>query len=288
MRKLTRTIATLACAGTLALSVAACGGKTDDAKQTQDTTQTNGKTDDKAEDKGEAKKSDDAKGEKDAGGAANVPEGTLTEPIKNGYETGKHKATIEIEDYGTVELELDADTAPVTVSNFAQLANSKFYDGLTFHRIMRNFMIQGGDPQGTGMGGSDTNIVGEFSTNGIKNDIKHESGVISMARSMDPNSASSQFFICDGPEKNLSHLDGSYAAFGHVTKGMEIIDKIANDAKPLDDNGTIDGEKQPVILSIRVGDGTLKTGDGTTEADADGADETPELVMRAEGEEDGE
>ncbi len=171
------------------------------------------------------------------------PETAQTEGI------GIHHAEIDIADYGTVSLELDGDTAPVTVQNFMDLANSGFYDGLTFHRIIDGFMIQGGDPNGNGTGGSGNNIVGEFSANGYENNIEHVKGVISMARSQDPDSASSQFFImvADSP-----YLDGQYAAFGHVTSGQEIVDKIAADAQPLDDNGTIAPEDQPIITTIRI------------------------------------
>ena len=162
---------------------------------------------------------------------------------------GIHHAEIVIKDYGTVSLELDGDTAPITVQNFMDLANDGFYDGLTFHRIIDGFMIQGGDPEGNGTGGSGKNIVGEFEANGYANDIAHTKGVISMARAQDPDSASSQFFImvADAP-----HLDGQYAAFGHVTSGQDVVDKIASDAKPLDDNGTIAAEDQPVIESIKI------------------------------------
>ena len=160
-------------------------------------------------------------------------------------------AEIEIQDYGTIKLELDGDEAPLTVQNFMDLANAGFYDGLTFHRIMDGFMIQGGDPEGTGMGGSDKTITGEFSNNGIENNISHEKGVISMARSQDPNSASSQFFITVA---DADFLDGDYAAFGHVTEGQEVADKIAADAKPTDDNGTIPAEAQPVITKITIVD----------------------------------
>ena len=162
---------------------------------------------------------------------------------------GVHHAAIEIQDYGTIELELDGDTAPITVQNFMDLANAGFYDGLTFHRIMDGFMIQGGDPNGDGTGGSDQSIKGEFSSNGVENNISHKKGVISMARAQDPDSASSQFFIVVADSE---FLDGDYAAFGHVTKGQEIADKIAKDAKPLDDNGTIAKEDQPVIKTIKV------------------------------------
>ena len=160
-------------------------------------------------------------------------------------------AELTIRDYGTVKLELDEGTAPLTVANFIKLANQGFYNGLTFHRIMDGFMIQGGDPEGTGMGGSDKTITGEFSNNGIENNISHEKGVISMARSQDPNSASSQFFITVA---DADFLDGDYAAFGHVTEGQEVADKIAADAKPTDDNGTIPAEAQPVITKITIVD----------------------------------
>ena len=164
---------------------------------------------------------------------------------------GMHHAEIDIADYGTVKLELDGDTAPITVQNFMDLANAGFYDGLTFHRIMDGFMIQGGDPNGDGTGGSDQTIKGEFSSNGVENGISHEKGVISIARSQDPDSASSQFFIvvADSP-----FLDGDYAAFGRVTEGQDIVDKIAADAQPIDDNGTIPKEAQPVIETIRIVD----------------------------------
>ena len=162
---------------------------------------------------------------------------------------GIHHAEIEIKDYGTVSVELDGDTAPITVQNFMDLANAGFYDGLTFHRIIDGFMIQGGDPNGDGTGGSGQDIVGEFEANGYANSIAHTKGVISMARAQDPDSASSQFFIMveDSP-----YLDGMYAAFGHVTEGQDIVDKIAADAKPLDDNGTIAPENQPVITSVKI------------------------------------
>ena len=160
-------------------------------------------------------------------------------------------AEIIVKDYGTIKLELDEGVAPITVANFVKLAQSGFYDGLTFHRIMNGFMIQGGDPQGDGYGGSKDKIKGEFSANGWDNPIKHVEGTISMARSGKPNSASSQFFIVLG---NASHLDGNYAAFGHVTEGIEVVKKIAADAKPTDMNGTIPKEEQPVIEKIVITD----------------------------------
>ena len=166
------------------------------------------------------------------------------------FQTVRH-AEITIRDYGTVKLELDEGTAPVTVANFIQLAQSGFYDGLTFHRIIDGFMIQGGDPKGNGTGGSDKTIKGEFSKNGVNNPISHVKGVISMARSSDPNSASSQFFITVA---DATYLDGSYAAFGRVTEGMEIAEQIAKDARPIDGNGTIPAEQQPVIERIVITD----------------------------------
>ena len=163
--------------------------------------------------------------------------------------TGLHHVEITVKDYGVIKLELDADTAPITVSNFCFLANKGFYDGLTFHRIMDGFMIQGGDPEGNGSGGSGFNIKGEFTSNGVENNISHVKGVISMARAKNPDSASSQFFIMVG---DGTYLDGDYAAFGHVTEGQEVADKIAADAKPVDNNGTIRSGEQPVIESIKV------------------------------------
>ena len=132
---------------------------------------------------------------------------------------------IEMENGGKIELELCPEAAPKTVANFLKLVSEGFYDGLIFHRVIPGFIIQGGDPQGNGMGGAKENIVGEFRANGHNNPIKHERGVISMARAFDPNSASSQFFIM---HENAPHLDGQYAAFGKVVSGMEVVDEIAS------------------------------------------------------------
>lgn len=158
-------------------------------------------------------------------------------------------ADIVVKDYGTIEVELDPKEAPLTCENFIQLANDGFYDGLTFHRIMKGFMIQGGDPNHNGTGGSDQTVKGEFSSNGVENNLSHVRGTISMARSSDKDSASSQFFICDADDP---FLDGDYAAFGHVISGMDVVDKIADDAKPTDNNGSIDYEDQPVIETINI------------------------------------
>ncbi|MDC7288410.1 peptidylprolyl isomerase [Blautia schinkii] len=164
---------------------------------------------------------------------------------------GIHHAELTIKDYGTIKMELDADTAPVTVTNFVKLIQDDFYDGLTFHRIIDGFMVQGGDPLGNGKGGADDKIKGEFENNGVKNDISHTRGTLSMARSSDPDSASSQFFIM---QSDGTYLDGDYAAFGHVTEGMEIVDAICKDAEPVDNNGGIKKTEQPVIESFIVTD----------------------------------
>ncbi|GKI16694.1 peptidyl-prolyl cis-trans isomerase [Oscillospiraceae bacterium] len=152
---------------------------------------------------------------------------------------------ITMENGGVIDLELDAAAAPLTVENFLKLVNEGFYDGLTFHRIIPGFMIQGGCPDGTGMGGPGWHIKGEFQKNGWENPIRHSRGVISMARAMDPNSAGSQFFImhADAP-----HLDGSYAAFGRVVNGMDVVDEIAAVA-----TGYGDKPQQPVVIeTMRV------------------------------------
>lgn len=166
------------------------------------------------------------------------------------YLMGKHHAEIVIAEYGKLELELDADVAPITVTNFVNLAKKGFYNGLTFHRIMSGFMIQGGDPNGDGTGGSEETIKGEFKSNGIENTMSHKRGVISMARTQnDPDSASSQFFIV---QADSDFLDGDYAAFGKVTAGMDIVDKICQSVQPIDNNGTVPADQQPKITAIKV------------------------------------
>ena len=183
---------------------------------------------------------------------------------------------IRVQEYGKIVVLLDATTAPITVANFINLVESGFYDGLTFHRVISGFMIQGGDPEGTGRGGAPNKIEGEFSSNGHPNDIKHIRGVISMARSSDPNSASSQFFIC---HDTASNLDGDYAAFGYVVEGLSVVDEIiSNTLKKCENyfgdydfnywfyygNGSLVlgskpiQELQPVIKSIKVLDSWKK------------------------------
>lgn len=177
-----------------------------------------------------------------------------SEPLKSSYcididETVTYYADIDIKDYGKITVELDYEQAPITVANFVGLAQSGFYDGLTFHRIIEGFMMQGGCSNGTGTGGSGENISGEFSINGFKNNISHKRGVISMARSGLYNSASSQFFIM---HEDDTRLDGQYAAFGHVTEGMDVVDAVCEAAKPTDKNGTIPKADQPIINSIKI------------------------------------
>ena len=166
------------------------------------------------------------------------------------YATGVHHARIEVEGYGTIEVSLNANVAPITVSNFCHLVEEGFYDGLTFHRVVPGFMIQGGDPEGNGTGGSGTDIKGEFSSNGVENSIPHVRGTISMARSSDPDSASSQFFIM---QEDASYLDGEYAAFGSVTSGMEVVDAICEEVPVADEqSGLVAAENQPVITKIEM------------------------------------
>lgn len=162
---------------------------------------------------------------------------------------GTHHAEIDIQDYGTITVELDGDAAPITVQNFMDLANAGFYNGLTFHRIIAGFMMQGGDPNGNGTGGSENTIKGEFSANGVENPLSHTRGAISMARAQDMDSASSQFFICHA---DSTFLDGQYACFGYVTDGMDVVDAVCEAAQPTDDNGTIPADQQPVITEVRM------------------------------------
>ncbi len=164
--------------------------------------------------------------------------------------TPTHRAEIIIEEYGTIQLELDGNAAPITVANFEELANSGFYDGLTFHRIIEGFMMQGGDPLGNGYGDSGKSIKGEFVNNGVPNTLSHTRGAISMARSAKYDSASCQFFIVH--EDASQHLDGDYAVFGYVTEGMDIVDKICAEATPIDNNGLIMAERRPRIQAITV------------------------------------
>ena len=223
MKKITVWLLTLAFAATM---LAGCGSKTD----TTDTTETTEAT---------------SAADETSDGAADTADTSENEELL----TGLHHVTIDVQDYGTISLELDADTAPISVTNFINLANEGFYDGLTFHRIISGFMIQGGDPNGNGTGGSEKTIKGEFSANGVENDISHVRGVISMARANDPDSGSSQFFIV---HEDSTFLDGQYAAFGHVTDGMDVVDAICEAVPVQDNNGTVAAADQPVITAVTV------------------------------------
>ena len=225
MKKMTVWLLTLAFAATM---LAGCGSKTD----TTDTTETTEET---------------SAADETSDGAADTADTSEDGELL----TGLHHVTIDVQDYGTISLELDADTAPISVTNFINLANEGFYDGLTFHRIISGFMIQGGDPNGNGTGGSEKTIKGEFSANGVENDISHVRGVISMARANDPDSGSSQFFIV---HEDSTFLEGQYAAFGHVTDGMDVVDAICEAVPVQDNNGTVAAADQPVITAVTVVD----------------------------------
>lgn len=177
----------------------------------------------------------------------------VTEAVSETVTTGEnmHHAQIVVKDYGTITVELYGDAAPISVENFMNLAEEGFYDGLTFHRIISGFMMQGGDPKGDGSGGSGETIKGEFTENGVENHLSHTRGAISMARSSEMDSASSQFFIV---HEDSVYLDGQYACFGYVTDGMDIVDEICEGIEVVDNNGSVDKEIQPVIETIKVVD----------------------------------
>ena len=215
----------------MAVSLAACGDK-----ETQESS------------------ADSGQGTSPAQESSQEEEGTGTEGEGAAIETsGKHHVEITVKDYGTISVELDGDAAPITVENFLKLAGDGFYDGLTFHRIISGFMIQGGDPLGNGRGGSEEQIKGEFSENGVENNLSHTRGAISMARSQAMDSASSQFFIVHA---DSTFLDGQYACYGYVTEGMEVVDAICEaiteEAYIPDSNNTVESQYQPVIESVKV------------------------------------
>ncbi|MBQ8639028.1 MAG: peptidylprolyl isomerase [Lachnospiraceae bacterium] len=158
-------------------------------------------------------------------------------------------ADIEIKDYGTITVKLDQESAPISTANFVKLAESGFYDGLTFHRIIENFMMQGGAPKSDGSSGTPAKIVGEFPNNGYDNQLSHTRGAISMARAKDYNSGSSQFFIV---HEDSTYLDGDYAVFGYVTEGIEVVDQVCESAQPTDGNGTIAADQQPIMTSVKI------------------------------------
>ncbi len=162
---------------------------------------------------------------------------------------GTHTALMTVKDYGEIKIELYGDIAPVTVANFVNLIKRGFYNGLTFHRAIDGYILQGGDPKGDGTGNSYTKICGEFKNNGWENNLSHKRGVLSMARARNKNSASCQFFIMVGDE---TRLDGDYAAFGKVIEGMDVIDNIMKSVKNDDPNGMLSSDKQPVIERIEM------------------------------------
>ena len=176
-----------------------------------------------------------------------IPEKENTQPSGDPMAATDY-VQIDIENYGTITAELYGNLAPITVENFLSLADSGFYDGLTFHRIISGFMIQGGDPNGNGTGGSEKNIKGEFMLNGVQNDLTHSRGVLSMARSQMYDSASSQFFIMHA---DADYLDGQYAGFGKVITGIEVVDAICESTPVTDGNGTVLPENQPKITGIK-------------------------------------
>ena len=227
-----------------ALTLAACGSDSNTATSGTSTDAEQSETSESTE------ATESAESTESTEEAGQVVNGVLVTPYDEGYSSGIHHATIEVEDFGTIKVEMNATNAPITVSNFCHLANEGFYDGLTFHRIIKDFMVQGGDPEGNGTGGSEPKILGEFSDNGVTNAIQHKRGVISMARSSDPNSGSSQFFIMHA---DTDSLDGQYAAFGRVTEGIEVVDALAE--TPVEDsNGTVAPENQPRSAKITIDD----------------------------------
>lgn len=165
------------------------------------------------------------------------------------YLSGKHYVQMDVDGYGSLIMELDADVAPATVTNFVNLVQGGFYNGLTFHRVINGFMMQGGDPEGTGLGGSEYNVPGEFAANNIENSISHVRGTVSMARAEDYDSASSQFFIV---HQDATALDGNYAAFGKVLFGMGVVDAVCTTVPVTDGNGSVKSADQPVISNMTV------------------------------------
>lgn len=226
-----RRIICLLTAALLAVATVGCGSGQDTAKESREEA-----SDMQDEDQGETAVTQEKENQKEN---VSAQEESLL--------SGKHYVNINIRDKGTIKAELDADAAPITVTNFVKLVKEGFYDGLTFHRIIEGFMMQGGDPTGTGMGNAGQTITGEFAGNGVENPISHTRGTISMARSGQPDSASCQFFIM---HQDGTYLDGDYAAFGHVTEGMEIVDDICENTTGQDSNGMVPEENRPVIESI--------------------------------------
>lgn len=197
----------------------------------------------------EPSSAEDSAGSADQENSAVYQQEPLKEFSADELLSGKHHVEMDMGDLGVIKLELDADQAPISVTNFIELAKQGFYNGLTFHRILTGSLIQGGDPNGNGTGGPGYRIKGEFSANGVENNISHVRGAISMARTQDYDGGGCQFFIMDS---DYTDFDGQYAAFGNVTDGMDIVDQICNDTQVEDWNGTVDSANQPVIKEVRV------------------------------------
>lgn len=228
--KFSRFVSKAACLGAAALLAAGCAGSTNDTSNADVSSVTSSIASSQTE--------------------SVVSSKVATRASKSEPGGKQYQAEIKISGYDEpIIFTMDEGIAPETVDNFVNLAEKGFYDGLTFHRIIDGFMIQGGDPRGDGTGGSSRSIYGEFKSNGFDNSLKHVRGTVSMARSNQPDSASSQFFIV---QEDASSLDGEYAAFGTVTSGMDVVDQIAESAKPTDNNGSISKEDQPVIESITI------------------------------------
>ena len=174
-----------------------------------------------------------------------VEDNNNTEAVPQEANDNNVSADASASDENIIVITLYPDIAPITCENFENLVSEGFYNGLTFHRVVDDFMAQGGDPQGTGMGGSENKIKGEFSSNGVENTLSHKRGIVSMARSSDPDSASSQFFIC---YTDCSFLDGNYAAFGEVTQGMEVVDNFLNVTRVLGNDGAVSAPTTPITM----------------------------------------
>lgn len=231
----------------LAVSMlAGCGGRSGSSDAVAQTTKAEKESRTEADTKTETK---EQAGSEETTGTEGQAGDSWISPEDLEAAAGEHHVKITVRDYGTISVTLDGDKAPITVANYLKLAKEGFYDGLTFHRIIDGFMIQGGDPLGNGLGGSDEEIKGEFASNGVENPLSHTRGAISMARSQIKDSASSQFFIV---HEDSTFLDGEYACFGYVTEGMEVVDAICGDTKVEDNNGTVARENQPVIESVEV------------------------------------
>lgn len=233
----------LLCAALSVLTLTACGStdtdSTDSNKGNKTTTEAT---------EGSESASSDSSSSSSSSSLGGLSE-TLKEFSSEELLSGKHHVEMDIQDHGTVTLELDADQAPVSVTNFIDLAKQGFYDGLTFHRIINGQFVQGGDPLGNGTGGPGYTIKGEFSANGVNNTLSHTRGAISMARTSNFDGGGCQFFIMDS---DYTGFDGQYACFGYVTDGMDYIDEICNMTEMQDANGTIAPDDQPVISEVRV------------------------------------